>query len=100
MGKARGWRTCMSKISFPAYDSWWRERYPRTELENIFTRITPYYRQAQFMQVPTLGDLNYFDVAMCPRYTELGQILNLWVAVDAAQTQDRERSLYLFRRDG
>jgi predicted phage terminase large subunit-like protein len=77
----------MSKISFPAYDSWWRERYPRTELENIFTRITPYYRQAQFMQVPTLGDLNYFDVAMCPRYTELGQILNLWVAVDAAQTK-------------
>ena len=61
----------MNKISFPAYDSWWRERYPRAELENIFIRITPYYRMAQFQQVPTLGDLNYFDVAMMPRYTEV-----------------------------
>jgi predicted phage terminase large subunit-like protein len=75
------------KVMFPAYNSWWPERFPRPVLEEIFTRTTPYYRMAQFQQVPTLGDLNYFDVTMCPRYTEIGQVLNLWVAVDAAQTK-------------
>jgi predicted phage terminase large subunit-like protein len=74
-------------VTFPAYDALWPERFPRPVLEAIFDRITPYYKQAQFMQVPKLGDLNFFDVSMCPRYTSIGRILNLWVAVDAAQTK-------------
>jgi predicted phage terminase large subunit-like protein len=75
------------KIMFPAYNSWWPERWPRPVLESIFERLTPYYRQAQFMQVPRLGDLNFFDVSMMPRYTQIGTILNVWIAVDAAQTK-------------
>jgi predicted phage terminase large subunit-like protein len=75
------------KIMFPAYDSWWPERWPRPVLEGIFDRITPYYKQAQYMQVPKLGDLNFFDVNMCPRYTQIGHVLNLWIAVDAANTK-------------
>jgi predicted phage terminase large subunit-like protein len=75
------------EIIFPAYDALWPERFPRPELEAIFERLTPYYKMAQFQQVPRLGDLNFFDVSMMPRYTQIGTILNLWVAVDAAQTK-------------
>jgi predicted phage terminase large subunit-like protein len=75
------------KITFPAYDSWWRERYPREKLEAVFERLTPYYKQAQFMQVPKLGELNFFDLNACPRYSQIGQVLNLWIAVDAANTK-------------
>lgn len=84
------------RVTFPAYDSLWPERFPRPVLEGIFERITPYYKQAQFMQVPKLGDLNFFDVSMMPRYTEIGQVLNLWIAVDAAQTKTESGSYTCF----
>jgi predicted phage terminase large subunit-like protein len=77
----------MSKTFFPAYDAMWPERFPRPVLETIFDRITSYYRMAQYQQVPSLGDLSYFDVGMMPRYKLLGAIRKVWIAVDAAQTE-------------
>jgi predicted phage terminase large subunit-like protein len=65
----------------------WSERFPRPVLENIFDRITSYYRMAQYQQVPSLGDLSYFDVSVMPRYRMIGTIRKVWIAVDAAQTE-------------
>jgi predicted phage terminase large subunit-like protein len=75
------------KIMFAAYDSLWPERFPRQVLEQIRNRITSYYWMAQFQQVPSLGDLSFFDVSLMPRYTMLGTITRLWIAVDCAQTE-------------
>jgi predicted phage terminase large subunit-like protein len=77
----------MSKTLFPAYDAMWPERFPRPVLETIFDRITSYYRMAQYQQVPSLGDLSYFDVSVMPRYRMIGTIRKVWIAVDAAQTE-------------
>lgn len=77
----------MSKIFFPPYDAMWPERFPRPVLEQIFDRITSYYRMAQYQQVPSLGDLSYFDVSMMPTYRMIGTITKLWIGVDAAQTE-------------
>jgi len=74
-------------MSLPAYESLWPDKYNRAALEAIKKRITPYYWAAQYLQVPTLGDLNFFDVTRCPRYEQWGQILNVVIAVDAAQTE-------------
>jgi predicted phage terminase large subunit-like protein len=76
-----------TKVVYPAYDALWPEQYNRESLEAIFARITTYYKHAQFMQVPSLGDLSFFDVAVMPRYTLLGTITKLWIAVDCAQTE-------------
>jgi predicted phage terminase large subunit-like protein len=42
---------------------------------------------AQFQQVPSLGDLSYFDVSMMPTYRMIGTLNKLWIGVDAAQTE-------------
>jgi predicted phage terminase large subunit-like protein len=77
----------MSKIFFPAYDAMWPDRFPRPVLEQIFDRITSYYKMAQYQQVPSLGDLSYFDVSMMPTYKQIGTIRKLWIGADAAQTE-------------
>jgi hypothetical protein len=75
------------QVNFPAYNALWPERYNREQLEAIFARITTYYKMAQFMQSPSLGDLQYFDVSVMPSYTTIGTIRKLWIGVDAAQTE-------------
>lgn len=75
------------KIVYPAYDALWPSRYGVEQLKAIYNRITSYYWMAQFQQVPSLGDLSFFDVSVMPRYTRLGTITKLWVAVDCAQTE-------------
>ena len=75
------------KITYDAYDALWPTRYGVEQLRAIYNRITSYYWMAQFQQVPSLGDLSYFDVSVMPRYTMLGTITRLWIAVDCAQTE-------------
>jgi len=75
------------KITYPAYDALWPERYGVEQLTAIYNRITSYYWMAQFQQVPSLGDLSYFDVSVMPRYKMVGIIRKVWIAVDAAQTE-------------
>jgi predicted phage terminase large subunit-like protein len=75
------------KIVYDAYSALWPERYGVEQLKAIYNRITSYYWMAQFQQVPSLGDLSYFDVSVMPRYKMLGTIRKLWIAVDAANTE-------------
>jgi predicted phage terminase large subunit-like protein len=75
------------KITYPAYDALWPERYGVEQLKAIYNRITSYYWMAQFQQVPSLGDLSYFDVSVMPRYRMIGTIRKVWIAADAAQTE-------------
>ena len=75
------------KIVYPAYDALWPSRYGAQQLKAIRDRITSYYWMAQFQQVPSLGDLSFFDVSVMPRYTTLGTIAKTWIAVDCAQTE-------------
>jgi predicted phage terminase large subunit-like protein len=75
------------KITYPAYEALWPSRYGVQQLKAIYNRITSYYWMAQFQQVPSLGDLSFFDVSVMPRYTMLGTITKLWIAVDCAQTE-------------
>jgi hypothetical protein len=74
----------------------WPERFSRPVLEQIFDRLTSYYRMAQYQQVPSLGDLTYFDVTRAPRYTMLGDIRRVWLAVDAANTETRNGAFTAF----
>lgn len=85
-----------TKIMFPAYEAMWPERFSRQVLEQIFDRITSYYRMAQYQQVPSLGDLTYFDVTRAPRYTLLGEIRRSWLAVDAANTETKSGAFTAF----
>lgn len=80
-------------VHFPAYAALWPERYSRPVLDEIRGRITSYYWMAQFQQVPSLGDLSYFDVSVMPRYKLLDTIEKLWIAVDAANT-DSDTAAY------
>ena len=75
------------KIVYPAYEALWPSRYGVEQLRAIYTRITSYYWMAQFQQVPSLGDLSFFDVSMMPTYRMIGTIVKLWIGVDAAQTE-------------
>lgn len=75
------------KIVYAAYEALWPERYGVEQLKAIFNRITSYYWMAQFQQVPSLGDLSYFDVSVMPRYRQIGTLTKVWIAVDAAQTE-------------
>jgi predicted phage terminase large subunit-like protein len=75
------------RTTFPAYSALWPDRYGVEQLKAIYNRITSYYWMAQFQQVPSLGDLQYFDISCCPRYTMIGTIRRLWIAVDAANTE-------------
>jgi predicted phage terminase large subunit-like protein len=75
------------KLTYPAYDALWPTRYGAEQLRAIRDRITSYYWQAQFQQVPSLGDLSYFDVSCMPSYKMIGTIKKLWLGVDAAQTE-------------
>jgi predicted phage terminase large subunit-like protein len=86
----------MSKTFFPAYDAMWPGRFPRPVLEGIFDRITSYYKMAQYMQQPSLGDLSYFDVSMMPAYRMIGTISKLWIGVDAAQTETNDGAYTAF----
>ena len=76
-----------TKITYDAYDALWPTRYGVEQLRAIYNRITSYYWMAQFQQVPSLGDLSFFDVSVMPHYTTLGNIVKLWIAVDCAQTE-------------
>ena len=84
------------RVTFPAYEALWPARYGRKELNQIFDRITSYYRMAQFQQVPSLGDLTYFDVSVMPSYTAIGTIRKLWLGVDAAQTETESGAFTAF----
>jgi predicted phage terminase large subunit-like protein len=85
------------KIVYPAYEALWPERYGVEQLKAIYNRITSYYWMAQFQQVPSLGDLSYFDVSAMPRYGKLiGTIRKLWIAVDAAQTESEHGAYTAF----
>lgn len=72
------------RIDFPAYSSLWPTQYGPDALKAIFDRITSYYWLAQFQQIPSLGDLTYFDVGMMPRYSTIGSIQKIWIASDCA----------------
>jgi predicted phage terminase large subunit-like protein len=76
-----------TKIVYDAYSALWPERYGAEQLRAIYNRITSYYWMAQFQQVPSLGDLSYFDVSMMPTYKMIGSIRKIWIGVDAAQTE-------------
>jgi predicted phage terminase large subunit-like protein len=74
-------------IIYDAYEALWPTRYGAEQLKAIYNRITSYYWMAQFQQVPSLGDLSFFDVSMMPSYKTIGTIRRVWIGVDAAQTE-------------
>lgn len=82
-----------TRVTFPAYDALWPERFSRPVLDEIRGRITSYYWMAQFQQEPSLGDLSYFDVSVMPRYQLLGDLHKVWIAVDCANT-DSDTAAY------
>lgn len=82
------------EIFFPAYANL-SERYSREKLDEIRATVTPYYWAAQYAQIPTLGDLSYFDVEKMPTY-QFPTVERCWVAVDAAQTQTKSGSYTAF----
>lgn len=73
--------------TFDAYAALDEARFPPSALKKIKNRLTTYYWQAQYQQVPSLGDLSFFDVSMMPSYKQLGTIYKTWMGVDAAQTE-------------
>lgn len=73
-----------TKTFFPPY-RYFTKRYNERRLNEIFSVVTSYYKQAQYMQEPTLGDLAYFKVDNLPRY-EHPSVVSAWIAVDAANT--------------
>jgi predicted phage terminase large subunit-like protein len=80
---------------FDSYAALWPERYSREWLDNIRNTVSPYYWNAQYQQVPSLGDLAYFDVAHFGVY-QYPTISLCWIAVDAAQTATTSGSYTAF----
>jgi hypothetical protein len=73
------------QIMFPAYAALWPTRYSRRKLDEIKATVTPYFWNAQYQAVPSMGDLGYFDPEKMQRYQHpLAE--QVWIAVDAAQT--------------
>jgi phage terminase large subunit-like protein len=84
------------KTMFPPYSALWPSRYPKTKLDLIRSTFTPYYWSAQFSQVPSMGDLSYFDVTRFPRYQAPRDVQKLWIGVDAANTETKSGSCTAF----
>ena len=80
---------------FPSYSALWPTRYSRKRLDEIKATVTPYYWNAQFQQVPSMGELGYFDVGIMPTYPHTG-CERCWIAVDAAQTETARGSYTAF----
>jgi phage terminase large subunit-like protein len=83
------------EVVFPTYRALWPTRYSREKLEEIFATIHPYYRAAQYQQVPSMGDLSYFDVNIMPSY-QFPTCSRCWIAVDAANTENVSGSYTAF----
>jgi predicted phage terminase large subunit-like protein len=77
------------------YRALWPTRYSREKLDEIFATIHPYYRAAQYQQVPSMGDLSYFDVNVMPSY-QFPTCERCWLAVDAANTENIKGSFTAF----
>lgn len=84
------------RVVFPAYSAMWPERFPRPVLEQTFSRITSYYRMAQYQQTPSLGELNFFDTSRWPRYDHPTGVDFSILAVDAGNTQTASGSYSAF----
>jgi predicted phage terminase large subunit-like protein len=83
------------EIAFPAYAALWPQRYSRAKLDEIRSTVSSYYWNAQYMQVPSMGDLAYFDMERCPTYTD-SMVERVWLAVDAANTETKSGSYSAF----
>ncbi|HEY4052338.1 MAG TPA: phage terminase large subunit [Terriglobales bacterium] len=79
------------EVMFPPYSALWASRYSREKLDEIKATVTPYYWNAQYAQVPSLGDLAYFDVERFGKYEHHG-VERCWIAVDAANTETKSGS--------
>jgi predicted phage terminase large subunit-like protein len=84
------------RTHFPAYGALWPTRYPREKLDLIRSTVTPYYWSAQYAQVPSMGELTYFDVSRCPKYERYGTIQDHWIGVDCANTETKSGSFTAF----
>ncbi|HLX83157.1 MAG TPA: hypothetical protein VKR59_04635 [Terriglobales bacterium] len=82
-------------IDFPAYASYWPERWPRERLNDIKDTSGPYYWSALYQQAPSLGAMQYFDLDKCARHSHPTADI-CWVAVDAANTATSHGSFTAF----
>jgi predicted phage terminase large subunit-like protein len=83
------------EVVFPAYRALWPTRYSREHLDAIRATIHSYYWSAQYQQVPSMGDLSYFDVNVMPSY-QYPTVERCWLAVDAANTENVKGSYTAF----
>lgn len=83
------------EVQFPAYSALWPARYSREKLDEIRATVTPYYWSAQYQQVPSLGDLAFFEEGKAPLY-QYPNVERCWLAVDAANTQTKAGSFTAF----
>lgn len=83
------------EVALLPYDALWRTRYSREKLDEIKATVSSYYWNAQYMQVPSLGDLAYFDVSRFGVY-QFPDVERLWIAVDAANTETKSGSYTAF----
>jgi predicted phage terminase large subunit-like protein len=82
------------EVLFPPYSNL-SARYSREKLDEIKQTVSSYYWNAQYMQVPSMGDLAYFDVSRFGVY-QFPDVERLWIAVDAANTETKSGSYTAF----
>lgn len=83
------------EVWFPPYAALWPTRYSREKLDSIKATVSQFWWNAQYMAVPSMGDLAYLDMEKCPVYRST-QVERLWIAVDAANTETKEGSFTAF----
>jgi hypothetical protein len=84
------------ETKFPAYAALWPTRYSREKLDEIRATVTPYFWNAQYQAVPSMGDLSYFDVSKFPRYEHTKNVEATWIGVDAGNTATSSGSYTAF----
>jgi predicted phage terminase large subunit-like protein len=94
-GKTAWLRDGENETLFPSYEALWPDRYDAERLEAIRQTVTPYFWNAQYLCVPSMGDLAYFDVTKFGTYQH-SNVVRAWVAVDAANTETRSGSYTAF----
>jgi predicted phage terminase large subunit-like protein len=71
---------------FPAYAALWPTRYSRQKLDEIRATVSPYFWNAQYQAVPSMGDLAFFDPTKMQRYVHQN-CEQVWIALDANQKE-------------
>jgi phage terminase large subunit-like protein len=80
------------ETKFPPYAALWATRYSREKLDEIRATVTPYFWNAQYQAVPSLGDLAFFDTSRWPRYDHPTGVEFSVIGIDAGNTQTKSGS--------